>query len=581
MPVAPGRPPEADSVTMSDQAGSGRPSPLSGTPIHVLGVDYLHSVTEEGGDLYLTAAGQAHAEHLLPQNWHEKQWFRTHREVLRGTGAVYAVPTRPVDGESLGLVVKFCRVGERVPIETGLIEDLLDYEFNGPFEEFALVEDLRRGRRGRAAGNEAVRTQLPLAIYVPPDRMQASQTGRFQWRIDRAVARHPGVAIDILREYIMVYEWIQGVDAAEAQDMGLMTRDEVSDLDACATAELRSRGYRMLDMKPAHLIVQLQSATSLVARNGQVDHAVIDYELLERTPEYERQVKEARRAAFLRRLQRMEEPDHAPAPLPPNLHAMRIWEVDYVQGRVESTGGILWVVGREPESFDLFLPERWRTTPQYPLPPSPETYSTVTKDNIPLVWTVSSVGERPQIAAHGPAGFRLLTHGYNAPFEEVAFARWLLRRGIATTLPIAIYATGYHSLPNEAPFDTSRYRKHEHWRTFDGTLILEAQRNYITLWEQWHGPEPDDVGGSTLAPLDAKEATEQGWMTVGESADLVQSFEERLRRVGVEALRLVPEHLLVTRRADGTLRRDEDGHMAARLCHFEFLRWVGPGPLGQ
>jgi hypothetical protein len=549
----------------------------------VLGVDYLHTVTEEGGDLYLTAAGVAHAEQLLPRNWHEKQWFRTHREVLRGTGAVYAVPTRPVDGESLGLVVKFSRVGERVPIDTLLIEDLLGCEFNGPFEEFALVEDLRRGRRGRVPRAELVRTQRPLAIYVPPDRMQPSQTGRFQWRIDRAVARHPGVAIDILREYIMVYEWIQGVDATEAQEMGLLTRDEVADLDARATAELRSRGYRMLDMKPAHLIVQLESATSLVSRSGRIDHAVIDYELLERTPEYEREVKQTRGRAFARRLRRMEKPDQRPVSLPPNLHAMRIWGVDYVQGRVESTGGLLWVVGRDPDSFDLFLPERWRTTPQCPLPQSAETWSTITKDNIPLVWTVSSVGERPQIATHGPAGFRLLTHGFNAPFEEVAFARWLLRQGIPTTLPAAIYATGYHSLPSAAPFDTSRYRKHEHWRTVDRTLILEVQRNYITLWEQWHGPEPgpEDGGGSTVAPLDAQQATEEGWMTEGESADLVQSFEERLRRVGVEALRLLPAHLLVTRQTDGTLRRDEDGQIAARLCHFTFLRWVGPGPLGQ
>jgi hypothetical protein len=195
------------------------------------------------------------------------------------------------------------------------------------------------------------------------------------------------------------------------------------------------------------------------------------------------------------------------------------------------------------------------------------------------------VGERPQIATHGSAGFRLLTHGYNAPFEEVGFARWLLRQGIPTTLPVAIYATGYHALPNAAPFDTSRYRKHEHWRTADGTLILEMQRNYITLWEQWHGPEPkpkgDHGGGAGGAPLDAKQATEEGWMTEGELADLVKSFEERLRRLGVEALRLLPAHLLVTRQADGTLWRDEDGQIAARLCHFAFLRWVGPGPLGE
>ena len=62
---------------------------------------------------------------------------------------VYAVPTKPMRGESLALVVKFSRVGERVPIDTQLIENVLCCEFNGPFEEFALVEELRHSRRGR------------------------------------------------------------------------------------------------------------------------------------------------------------------------------------------------------------------------------------------------------------------------------------------------------------------------------------------------------------------------------------------------------------------------------------------------
>jgi hypothetical protein len=552
-------------------------------PIHVLGVDYVHSVTDEGGDLYLTTAGLAHVERLRPQNWHEREWFRTHRELLGGTGAVYAVPTRPVGGDSLGLVVKFSRVGERVPVDTGLIKDLLSCEFNGPFEEFSLVEDLRRARGGGAVGAEPVRTQLPLAIYVPPDRMQPSQTGRFQWRIDRAVARHPGVAIDILREYIMVYGWLPGVDAAEAHEMGLLSEDEVASLTTRATAELRAGGYLMLDMKPAHLIVQLASATELVTRSGEVDHAVIDYELLERTPEYEQEVKRARREAFVRRLRRMHEPDDAPVELPANLHAMKIWGVDYVQGRVESTGGVLWVVGRDPDLFDLFLPERWRTTPQLALPQSQETYTTESRDNIRLVWTVSSVGERPQVATLGAAGFRLLTHGYNAPFEEVALARWLLRQGIPTTSPIAVYGTGYHPALHESPFDSSRYTRHEQLSTAEGTPVLERRRNYITLWEQWHGPdpEPDEAGGSPLAPLDAQQALEQGWLTAAESTELVRSFEARLLRAGVEALRLLPAHLLVARDTDGRLRRDAQGEIAARLCRFEFLRWLGPGPIGQ
>jgi hypothetical protein len=553
-----------------------------GAPTHVLGVDYVHTVTAQGGDLYLTPAGCAKAEHLQPENWYEPSWFRTHREELRGTGAVYAVPTRPVDGESLGLVVKFSRVGERVPIDTKLIEDLLCCEFNGPFEEFALVEDLRRLGSAPGRDGDPVRTQVPLAIYVPPGRMQPSQSGRFQWRIDRAVARHPGVAIDILREYIMVYSWLPGVDASEASEMGLLERHEVVELTARATAALDAKGFNMLDMKPAHLIVQLAGPTELVRREGQIDHAVVDYELMERTPEYEHEVKQRRREAFAHRQRRMREQPASEIRLPPNLHAARILGIDFVEGRVESTGGNLWVVGQDPELFDLFLPERWRTTPQVALPQASEAHFTESKDNIRLVWIVSSVGERPNIAIHGAAGFRLLYHGHNSPFEEVAFSRWLRTRGIPTILPLAIYRTGPLSLLNESPFDTSRYRTHEHLRAADGTPILQMRHNYIALWEHWHGPEPgaDQEGSSPAEVFDAGQALEQGWLTRDESAALIEEFEGRMLEAGVEALGLLPSQLLVTRHTDGGLRRDERGRIAARLCRLSFLRWLAPGPAG-
>jgi hypothetical protein len=550
--------------------------PGADQPVHILGVDYVHSVTPQGGDLYLTGAGLSRARHLQPENWFEREWFRTHREVLRGTGAVYVVPTRPVGGESLGLVVKFNRAGEQVPIETKVIRDLLDCEFNGPFEEFALVEELRR--RGRRDASRRIQTQVPLAIYVPPEKTQPSQSGRFQWRIDRAIARHPGVAIDILRDYIMVYGWLPGVDAAEAHEMGLLTDVELQALTARATEELSEAGFTVLDMKDAHVIVRLASATELERRDGHIEHSVIDYELMERTPEYETEVQESRRRAYVRRRREVcceDEGIPRPlSPLPAHLDATRILGVDYIHGRTESTGGALWVVGRDPSLFDLFLPERWRTTPQMPLPPSRETYSTETKDHIRLVWKVSSVGERPEVATRGPAGFRLLAYGVNSPFEEFALARWLRRQGVSTVLPLAIYRTGHHSLLHDWPYDTSRYRSHEDLRTSDGAPVLEMRRNYITLWEQWHGPDPraDQGDPPRYAPLDAARAAVEGWLTADEASQLVGDFRTRLLAAGVEDLNLQAAHLLVTRGDDGALRRDETGAIAARLCDFEFLR---------
>ena len=159
-----------------------------GQSVHILGVDYVHTVTAEGGDLYLTEAGRWRVRHLQPENWFERQWFRTHREVLRGTGAVYVVPTRPVGGESLGLLVKFNRVGERVPVATMLVKELLDCDFNGPFEEFALVEELRR--RDCGTPSRRIQTQVPLAIYVPPGE---TQPRRAAGSSGESTGRSPGI----------------------------------------------------------------------------------------------------------------------------------------------------------------------------------------------------------------------------------------------------------------------------------------------------------------------------------------------------------------------------------------------------
>jgi len=573
---------------IAEQRASGErvritPLPKDAQVLHVLGVDYVHTVTDEGGDLYLTTAGFAHAEQLQPQNWYDLDWFRTHREILEGTGAVYATPTKPVRGESLALLVKFNRVGERVPIDTRVIENLLSCEFNGPFEEFAMVEELRHSRRGSPALR--VQTQVPLAIYVPPDRMQPSQTQRFQWRVAQKVAKHPGIAIDILREYIMVYAWLPGIDAHEAQTMGLISEQGARVLNERATAEVRAKGFSVLDMKPEHLIVQLAGPERLVASNGQVHYGLVDFELLERTPEYEREVREGRRQEYQRRKRELLDGSGggAPASLPANLHAAEIQGVRYVYGRTESTGGALWVVGRDPELFDYFLPERWRTTPQIRLLETHETYLTRSRDNIPLVWKISRVGERPEVATLGTEGFRLLAHGFSSPFEEVAMARWLRRRGIPTILPRAIYRTGHRSQLKESLFDLSRYRRHAEMRTPDGAPILETRRSYITIWDHWNGPDPlaDDEDTSVFRSLDAAQAVERGRLAGSEAAALVAQFKERLDDLGVEALRLVPAHLLVSIGPDDKLLRDACGRFAARLCNFQYLCWAGSSKKAQ
>ena len=88
------------------------PADVPGSAMSLLGVDYFHMKTGDGGDLYLTHFGLPFWQNLLPENWYAREWFEAKRERLEGTSMVYKVPTRPVDGTALNLVVKWSRVGE-------------------------------------------------------------------------------------------------------------------------------------------------------------------------------------------------------------------------------------------------------------------------------------------------------------------------------------------------------------------------------------------------------------------------------------------------------------------------------------
>jgi len=569
---------------VAKQRASGEPVSIAALPanaslINVLGVNYVHTTDELIGDLYLTAVGYQYAEHLQPDNWYEPSWFRSKRERLPGSGLVYALPTKPIQGENLTLVVKFSRVGEKVPIDTELIENLLCCEFNGPFEEFALVEELRHSRRG--SPDLRIHTQLPLAVYVPPERIQLSQSDRFQWRVARKVAQHPGIAIDIMRQYIVVYRWIPGIDAWQAHTMGLLSESGARSLTDRATAEIRSKGFSVLDMKPEHVIVQPAGAKRLIHEDDRLRYGLVDFELMERTSEYWQELQSAREETYQQRKRELRHVDNGVStdcsPLPVNLDAVSYLGVDYIHGRAESTGGMLWVVGREPDLFDYFLPERWRTTSQIRLIDNHETYLTTSKDNIRFVWKVSQVGEPPNAAAFGLEGFRVLAHGFNSPFEEVALAWWLGSRGISTVLPRAIYRTGHHSELDEVLFDPSRYRTHAGFRASDGEPALSARRNFITIWDFWSGPESAD--GDRVSPvtrsLNATQAVERGLLGRRESLDLVVEYEERLTAEGVEVIRLLPEHLLLSIDADQSLARDENGVLRSGLCSFQFMRRPG------
>jgi len=127
--------------------------------------------------------------------------------------------------------------------------------------------------------------------------------------------------------------------------------------------------------------------------------------------------------------------DKDPSFFPTNLKPVKIMGVDYVYGTVEATGSALWVVGKDPALYDYFLPEKWRDTPRIRQSVFGQIYRTTTKDNVNLVWKVSRVGELPDWDPIKYDERRILQHGYNSPFEEVALALELTNKGIPTTYP--------------------------------------------------------------------------------------------------------------------------------------------------
>lgn len=532
-------------------------------------MSYVHATTAEGGDLYLVSDALAVAEHLQPHNWLDRAWFDAHAEKLRGTSAVFALPTRPVGGLSERLVVKYCRVGQHVPFQT-LQHDVIA-EFNGPFEEFSLVEEARRSTRG--ALRASIELQSPLAIYVPPERMQLWQTGRSEATIASKIARYPGVAIDILRDYILVYRWLPGLDAAEAHDAGLLTESEMERLTLRAIRELEDRGYRVLDMKPAHIIVRPDGAGGLHRGiDGEPEYGLVDFELLERTPEHQAEVTAARSRELLRAT--VSATDQAPTPaLPRHLSSMSVFGVRFVFGRVESTGGALWVVGDDPAPFDYFLPERWRQTPHIQLDPQHSTFYTRSKDGIQIVWKVSRVGEPQSLDGADPNAVLALEHGVNSPFEDVALASLLRRRGVKADAPFAIYMTGHDSHLEHRTRDWRRYRSHEHLQMPNGDFVLRPARNYVTLWSFGGCAEVGrDVLDSCTRAMNGDQALARGLISRREMDAVLDSKRAHIEATGIVVLTLLPHQVLLSLDSHGRLKRDADGQFDIQLCSFDFLK---------
>ena len=558
------------------------------TLVNVLGVVYVHTKTSDGGDLYLTRHAEPFHEHFEIENWYERDWFNANKIRLIGTSSVYKVPTKEVQGKSLDLVVKNCRVGEDVPIDTHTLQEFCDAEFNSPWEEFSLVTELLDNLYG--PGETRIHTQLPMAIYVPPEKMQAWQSGRSRTKINRIRAKHPGIDIDILKQYKLIYEWIKGHNLMEVFAHIDINQDELvthlKKINYKALADMQRKGYLMADMKPEHIIVS-EADTEHIAELGitqerhapdtQVDmvyqcihegrYSIIDYELLLRTPEHEDAVKSSRRHSYL------DDQRHRfdPTPLPVHLSHMEIFGVPYLYGHAESTGGSLWVVGKNADLFDYFLPERWRKTPALRLSHTKEVFYTITKDNIHLVWETSRVGEMPMGDEEGSRDPKVAQYGINSPFEEFAIAHTLTQLGIPSVYARAIYMTGTTKV--EASSDLRKYESHKDILDPEGNPVLQENHNYITIRGYYNGPDQwvAEHEESLYTPVDLSKALYTRIISEEQCQDFLDTVKRKLRLHGFDGSSLKVNDLLLAIDDKGKPMRNNSGEPAVIICNFELI----------
>ncbi len=575
------------------------PAPAPRTPLHDLtglesfltekrykafGIEYKHLKPPNGGDLYLTDAGAAVLRCLLPENWYEKGYFHRKGTRLLGTSSVYKVTTRPVSDRTIDIVVKFCRIGEDVnPLLTPRSKFISDDDFasarwNGPFEEFGKLMELRKGVYGPRA---RFLTQRPLGIFVPDQVCLDWQLGRNEdsFRISQSVMHkdttltdeHDPVELDISRQYIMIYSWVKGLGLDDLLKQGYLSKEACDAITEKAYFEdMIPNGFKVLDTKHAHIILRLDKQGQLVMRNGRYPYALIDYELLRRTDEHERYFGLSRRRQYWRHVYERYDESHLRT-MPSELKSMTVCDTPYIFGTTPN-GGKLWVVGNNHRLFDYFLPEKWRSRDRIRLSSKNEVYHSVTPDNIHLVYKRSRIGILPECNPLEEKKSPSVRHGYNSPFEEVFIAEDLMRHGIGATHPRAIYRTGQRSTMVRFDLDARRYDAASHLLTPEEIpeKVLSDHHDYYILWGCWRGIDPETgylPGTPHWGLTTINQALNDELINADEAADIMHNTLARLEKLHIANLFIGKYDFLLSFNDDmQTLHREPDNHYTITIA---------------
>jgi hypothetical protein len=271
----------------------------------VFHVPYVQLDDASGGRLWVTRHGWRHLEQLDPAVWFfDRQYSRRGRPLSGGTGSVFRVPCPGPQDRAIDLVVKFSRMAQEVLLDVSalLAGDLADRAIEGaavndPFQEFGLLEELRTSRFGPA--DLRILTKRPLAIYSPGRTFEPWQLGRssdrfrcHHCRLDKDQATRTSgseaVEMSIQRQYVMLFHWVDGQDAENLMRQGVISAQEARTLVIDVVHDLAAKGFRVLDTKPNHVILRHRPGRGLLRRGTKPVYALVDFELLQRTEEYER-----------------------------------------------------------------------------------------------------------------------------------------------------------------------------------------------------------------------------------------------------------------------------------------------------
>lgn len=260
------------------------------------GVDYAVCPQPDGGTLWVSQPAWHWSPYLQTERWWDKENTAVLGERLGGsTGTVYRARSTPPGLPPRDLVVKFSRVAQDVPlfIPDDYLESLprsavADARFLSPFAEFGLLHQLRNNILNH--GPHRLRTKMPLAVYSPPERYPLWQTGRHKdiFRTHQEALAEDQfenglttIMLDPERDYLEIFAWIDGIDAEEASQRGMIDDDMLVLLTRSSNHALARLGYRVLDNKPRHLIVRPRPDGTLLHRHGRIIYTMIDFELLQ------------------------------------------------------------------------------------------------------------------------------------------------------------------------------------------------------------------------------------------------------------------------------------------------------------